>query len=129
MQDHLHQVTIQKLNQNYCSKVIQNELINLMANKVLEIIQQRVNNAKYFSVILDCTPDISHFEKMSFTIRFVDETAGIDEHFIGFKTVDESTGESLTELLLNTLKENQFDIMNCRGQGNNNGANMKGKTK
>jgi len=83
-------------------------------------------------VILNCTPDISHSEKMSFTIRFVDEDNGnlhVAEHFIGFREVSESTGESLTELLLKTLRENKLDIMNCRGQGYDNGANMKGHKK
>lgn len=76
MKEHLNRITTQKLNLTYCSKDIQNELINLMAAKVLEIIQQKVQDAKYFSVILDCTPDVSHSEKMSFTIRFVDENNG-----------------------------------------------------
>lgn len=132
MKEHLNRITTQKLNLTYCSKDIQNELINLMASKVLEIIQQKVQDAKYFSVILDCTPDVSHSEKMSFTIRFVDEDNGnlhVAEHFIGFREVSESTGESLAELLLKTLKENKLDIMNCRGQGYDNGANMKGHKK
>ncbi|XP_025416074.1 uncharacterized protein LOC112687548 [Sipha flava] len=132
MKEHLNRITTQKLNLTYYSKDIQNELINLMASKVLEIIQQKVQVAKYFSVILDCTPDVSHSEKMSFTIRFVDENNGnlqVAEHFIGFREVSESTGESLTELLLKTLKENNLDIMNCRGQGYDNGANMKGHKK
>ncbi|XP_022160852.1 zinc finger MYM-type protein 1-like [Myzus persicae] len=132
MKEHLNRITTQKLNITYCSKDIQNELINLMASKVLETIQQKVQDAKYFSVILDCTPDVSHSEKMSFTIRFVDENNGnlqVAEHFIGFREVSESTGESLTELLLKTLRENKLDIMNCRGQGYDNGANMKGHKK
>ncbi|XP_025406733.1 zinc finger MYM-type protein 1-like [Sipha flava] len=132
MKEYLNRITTQKLNLTYCSKDIQNELKNLMASKVLEIIQQKVQVAKYFSVILECTPDVSHSEKMSFTIRFVDENNGnlqVAEHFIGFREVSESTGESLTELLLKTLKENNLDIMNCRGQGYDNGANMKGHKK
>ncbi|KAL4134847.1 hypothetical protein QTP88_006548 [Uroleucon formosanum] len=71
-------------------------------------------------------------EKMSFTIRFVDENNGnlqVAGHFIGFREVSDSTGESLTELLLKTLKENKLDIMNCHGQGYDNGANMKGHKK
>lgn len=78
---------------------------------------------------INCTPDVSHSKKNSFSIRFVDEDNGnlqVAEQFIGFKEVNKSTGESLTELLLKTLKENKLDIMNCRGQGYDIGANMKG---
>jgi len=42
MIEHLNRITTQKLNLTYCSKDIQNELINLMASKVSEIIQQKV---------------------------------------------------------------------------------------
>ena len=83
-------------------------------------------------MILHCTSDVSHYEKLSFTIRFVGEYEGciqVKEHFIGFKTVDESSGESLTELIMNTMNEYSICIQNCRGQGYDNGANMKGKNK
>lgn len=56
---------------HYCSYSIQNELINLIANKVLKTIIDRLCAAKYYSVILDCTPDLSHQEQLSVTLRFV----------------------------------------------------------
>ncbi|CAM4598538.1 unnamed protein product [Lepidochelys kempii] len=69
---------------------------------------------------------------MSFTIRFLDTSDGkvtIQEHFISFKTVDESTGEGLTDTILTTLKERDINIQDCQGQGYDNSANMKGKNK
>lgn len=53
---------------------------------------------------------------MSFIIRFVDEDDG-NVYLIGFKTANELTGEGLIELLLKTVNDNNFDIMNCHGQG------------
>jgi hypothetical protein len=38
-----------------------------MANKVLETIIDRLRAAKYYSVILDCSPE----EQLSFTLRFI----------------------------------------------------------
>jgi hypothetical protein len=69
---------------------------------------------------------------MSFTLRFVEKENGkvsLKEHFIDFRTVHTSTEEGLVEVLLNTLKENNINIGDCRGQGYGNGANMKGKNK
>lgn len=74
-----------------------------MASKVLEIIQQKVKDAKYFSVILNCSLNVSHSEKMAYTIRFADqdnENVHVMDHFIGFREVSESIEESLTKLLL-----------------------------
>lgn len=77
-------------------KRIQNEIIELLLKKVLQDIIKRLKSSKYESMVLDCTSDVSHSEKMSFTVRFLDTSHGkvtIQEHFIGFKRVDESTGK------------------------------------
>ena len=73
MREHLRKFANKELPDHYCGKNIQNEFITLLGEKVLENIFLRLKKAKYYSVILDCTPDISHSEKMSFTLRFVDE--------------------------------------------------------
>lgn len=130
MREHLRRVISKKMTDHYCSKRIQNELIYLMADQVLLDIQNRLQNEKYFSVIVDCTPDVSHSNKMSFIFRFVEEEAGsilIKEHFIGFVTFNESSGESLTDILLSTIRHNNIDFANSRGQGY--GPNMKEKNK
>lgn len=88
-----------------------------------------VSEAKYYSIILDCTPDISHSELMTIIIRFVsieDSKVTIREHFLGFISVESSTGENLCDVLLNILRELNIPLSNMRGQGYDNGANMRG---
>ncbi|XP_048506943.1 zinc finger MYM-type protein 1-like [Athalia rosae] len=55
------------------------------------------------------------------------DTVEICEHFIGFVVVNDTTGHGLYETLLNILKSNNLELKNCRGQGYDNGSNMKGK--
>ncbi|KAK0152965.1 Zinc finger MYM-type protein 1 [Merluccius polli] len=50
----------------------------------------------------------------------------IEEHFIDFIQVNDQTGKGLTEALLAKLETLGLDINDCRGQGYDNGANMKG---
>jgi hypothetical protein len=79
--------------------------------------------AKYFTIILDCTPDVSHKEQMSFKIRYVylEGPPKVIEHFIYSQEVKDSSGEGLTEVILQTLASLDVNIADCRGQGYDNG--------
>ena len=85
--------------------------MSLMGQAVLQEIILRIKAAKYFAVILDCTPDISHQEEMLMVIRYVADgvqsnaPAGVYEHFIKFSVVESSTGESLHNTLLHELPQ------------------------
>ena len=132
MLNHIQKVQKKEINATYLGKDIQNELINIMGDAVLKEVIKRIKAAKYFAIILDCTPDISHQEQMSLTIRYVADgkqqniPVGIYEKFIKFIVVESSTDQSLTDTFLHELKSLTLDVMDQRGQGYDNGANMKG---
>ncbi|XP_030225015.1 zinc finger MYM-type protein 1-like [Gadus morhua] len=117
----------------YLSKDIQNELIDCIGEKIVHYMLREIKLAKYYSIILDCTPDLSHVEQLSVIVRIVaaddTDTPKIKEHFMGFLEVESSTGESLSNLILKRLEEFNLPFEDCRGQSYDNGANMKGKVK
>lgn len=132
LNEHLRRISSKESHVTYCGKTIQNELISLLASGIKDSILRRARDAKYFSIILDCTRDVSHTEQLSFTLRFVDISSDeieIKEHFLTYQTVEKSTGQSIFQILQKLLEDVNLNLMNCRGQGYDNGANMKGKNK
>ena len=118
-----------KTKDHYLSFIIQNELIDLLAKEVEKENLRQLKLAKYFSIILDCTPDVSHHEQMSVILRYVqcDKEVVVREAFFGYGRVNDSTGKGLLNTFLKRVKELQLDLPDCRGQSYDNGAIMKGK--
>ncbi|GFW26502.1 zinc finger MYM-type protein 1 [Trichonephila clavipes] len=130
LREHMQRINEKQLTQHYLSHDIQNELIALMSKSVIEEIIHRAKQEKYCAFLLDCTRDVSRVEQMSIILRFFNSSTGaIEEHFVGFIAFAETTGEYITNSILQELERNGLDIQNCRGQEYDNGANMVGINK
>ncbi|KAL7116728.1 hypothetical protein ACP275_03G023000 [Erythranthe tilingii] len=130
MQEHLRRIKDGEIHTHYLGHTIQNELVQMLACELKNNIIKRIKMAKYFSVILDCTPDTSHQEQMSLILRSVNISTTpikIEEYFVDFFKIDETTGKGIFYALLNIIKDLGLDINNVRGQAYDNGANMQGK--
>lgn len=134
MAEHIRKINNQETHDHYLGPDIQNEIIELMASEVRKAIIKMIKNAKYYSIMMDCTPDVSHQEQLSLVIRIVnlkleDKSSApkIEEYFLDFMNVESTTGLYLTNVLISKLKEYNIELLDCRGQGYDNGSNMKGQ--
>uniref|UniRef100_A0A3Q1DI04 TTF-type domain-containing protein n=1 Tax=Amphiprion ocellaris TaxID=80972 RepID=A0A3Q1DI04_AMPOC len=113
MREHLRRIEAKEQNETFLSPRNQNELISLVAKCTIDAIVERVKNAKYYAVIMDCTPDVSHTEQLSVVLRIVTcETSKgicIHEHFVGFLQALDTSGKGHLENL-------GLDLSNCRVQ-------------
>ena len=53
-------------------------------------------------------------------------TYEVQERFLEFVDCNQKTGESIAELINETLRKNGIPLADCRGQGYDNGSNMSG---
>ncbi len=111
---------------SHLSTTICDEFVQLMGEQVLSEIINRIQIAKYFSISVDSTPDISHTDQLTFIMRCVSPEGSIQERFVKFLQINSHTGEYIANALLSVLDELGIDISNCCGQCYDNASSMSG---
>ncbi len=87
---------------------IQNEFISLLGCQVKEEILADIRNAKYYGILFDSTPDVSHNNQMSKVMRYVHtegDTVQVRESFLGFISIAGKTADTLTKDILSNLEK------------------------
>ncbi|CAL1678226.1 unnamed protein product [Lasius platythorax] len=110
---------------SYLSSTTCNEFINLIASKVKNTIVSEIQAAKYFSIAVDSTPDITHIDQLSFIIRYVKEDGARSNAFLvcyhAWTQIEE-----LETAVTSILASFKIDIGNCKRQSYDNASNMSG---
>ena len=135
LQEHINKVKEaqekeERLGVHYLSKESQNEFISTCAELVRKAVLEEREKAKYFSIMLDATPDAAHVEQTTFILRYVLKETGsymIHERFLKYVDLNEKTGIEIANMILETLQDQEIKFSDCRGQGYDNGSNISGK--
>jgi hypothetical protein len=112
---------------NYISSYTVREIIILMGDKVLKHIIEEIKNSKYFGMIVDSTPDITHIDQLVIVLRCVNYDGQPVERFVKFQDIYGHAAEYLTITIVEIIKNFGIDIKNCVGQSYDNASNMTGK--
>ncbi|XP_071034198.1 zinc finger MYM-type protein 1-like [Parasteatoda tepidariorum] len=118
---------------SYLSPQIQTEFIHLLASTVQNQLINDIKRNKYYGLLFDSTPDISHREQMSQVARYVDadfinKKVSIKESFSGFIEIPAKDAVSIENTILGKLNCDEISLTNCRSQCYDNAVVMAGHT-
>lgn len=117
---------------SYKSAQVQNEIIDCIKSEMLQQIVQEVSEALAYSIICDETTDISTREQLSICIRYITKIDGhikINERFLGFVHVSDTTGDNLHHTIKQYLQQLGISLNKMHGQAYDGASNMSGKFK
>ena len=88
-----------------------------------------MREAKYFAIMCDSTPDMSHTDQMTLIVKYVtikNGAAQVKESFLTFFPLSGKTAAEISQSLLDELELNNLDVMMCRKQGYDNASTISG---
>jgi len=71
--------------------------------------------AKYFSIIVDSTSDVSNVDQFTFVVRYVLTNGSPNERFLTFIPNCRHTGEDMEKAVVSSLETLDVNINCCRG--------------
>ena len=100
-----------RLQAYYLSNDSQNEFIELCGEKVRKSVLHERDLAKYYSIMVDATPDCSCLEQETFIFRYlkrINDTYSIEERLYTFIQNNGKTGEEIANMIVNFLEKVMF---------------------
>ena len=92
------------------SSTICEEVIEIMGDKVLKAIVEEIKEAKYFSLSVDSTPDISYSNQLTVVIRCVGKSDHkVIERFLNFIPIASHAGKALASIVLKCVEQVGID--------------------
>ena len=93
----------------------QNAMLKVLADSVLESIVEEVKAARYFTIIVDETKDVSKKEQMTFVLRYALKGV-VQERFVSYTYCEEMNAAAMTDYIYEALQNVHLHISNCVSQ-------------
>ena len=118
-------------NATYTSSVIQNQIVDILADQIRHTILDKVKRAIWYTIISDEVTDVSNKEQLSLVLRYVDpNTVHVREDLVSFFECDEGvTGRCLANKIIRSLQTYGLDLGKLRGQSYDGAGNMAGSNR
>lgn len=114
-----------RLHRTKCSMLI----MNVISPSLEEDLRKRVNDAKYYCLLVDESTDVSSEKNLCVCVRFYDgNICQVVTAFLRLVPVTEATGAALFEATRALLVKNGIAIEKCIGFSSDGSSNMTGET-
>ena len=110
------------------SHVTYKEMLNITAKTILQQILLKIKSAKYYTIYVDSTCDISHTNQLTFNIRYLLGTALV-ERLLYFIPMEIHKRKEIATIMFSFLRDNKIPFQSCRGQFNGNASKMSEKSR
>ncbi|XP_065650771.1 zinc finger MYM-type protein 1-like [Hydra vulgaris] len=70
LQEHVRKIKSHEVSDHYLGKNIENQIIQLLGSEIKKSIILNCQNAKYYSIIMGCTTNVTHQEQLTLVLRF-----------------------------------------------------------
>ena len=107
---------MKKKTDKYTSPEIQNEILKIMSLSVLRQITSFLQSAKFLTIMVDETTDVSNKEQVVVCFRWVDNSLEAHEEFIGLHEVESTQASVLYSVVCDILRRLNLSISKLRGQ-------------
>ena len=106
------------MNAHYPSPLSQNEFIRECDGVIRSAVFEEIQDAVYFTIIVDDTPNTSHTEQIYFVIRFLlyereTNCCKIKERYLCVEAFEKKKGVDIAKLITNVIARLGLDIRNC----------------
>jgi len=106
---------------------VQNEILELMATKVMSENLAEIRQAEFCALLLDETSDLLKIEQISICLRIVSQNLVSSEFFLGFYSTSSTKAETLFQVVQDVFLRFNLPLTKLRGQCYDGAANVSGK--
>ena len=94
----------------------QNEILQIIALKVLRGIASDMAESGYYSIMADETTDASNIEQLVICMRWVDKETTVHEDYIGLMPIAQTNANTIVSCINDVLLRMNLRIQDARGQ-------------
>ena len=108
---------------------MQNEILQIMALEILRNIAIDLQNACFFTIMVDECTDSANKEEFVLCFRWVDDHLEVHEEFIGLYQISNTSADTTAAVIKDTLIRMNLNLSRCRGQCYDSAGSMAGAHK